>query len=329
MIAVRKYAVAGATFAVLLVGAIAIQNSGAVASLVGRSSGGEPFVFSPPPELSPEEARDPRFGPILIAPEMAEAVLGLGIASGGFDRTNRQEPMHLASINFDLLPGAEAAADCVPELLAVPVGGAVVDLALSAPCLPSASFVLHHQGMMFSGLTDEKGNADLSVPGLSKSAVFIVSFDLGPSALAVAQVNDIDRYGRAALMWEGNVGAQLHAREFAAPFGAPGYVWQEAPSAGAGTFVSLGQRTISGGYFAQVYTFPVGASPATGEIEVSVEIPVTAENCGQEASAQSLQILPGEKAVANDLVVTMPGCEATGDILALGAMYQPMAVAAR
>ena len=130
-------------------------------------------------------------------------------------------------------------------------------------------------------------------------------------------------------MWEGAVGAQLHAQELAAPFGAPGHVWQEAPRGGAGAFVALGQRTISGGHFAQVYTFPVGASPATGEIEVTVEIPVTAENCGREASAQSLQILPGERAVANDLVVTMPGCDATGDILALGAMYKPMQVAAR
>jgi hypothetical protein len=329
MIAVRKYVIAGATFAVLLAGAIVIQNSGAVASLVGRSSGGEPFVFSPLPELRPEEARDPRFGPVLIAPDGAEAAIGLGFPSVGSDRTNRQEPMRLASIKLDLLPGAEAAAGCVPELLAEPGDGAIVDLALSAPCLPGASFVLHHQGMMFSGLTDEDGNADLTVPALSKSAVFVASFDLGPSALAAVQVNDIDRYGRAALMWEGNVGAQLHAREFAAPFGAPGYVWQEAPNAGAGVFAALGRRTISGGYFVQVYTFPVGASPATGEIEVSVEIPVTSENCGQEASAQSLQILPGKRAVANDLVVTMPGCEAKGDILALGAMYQTMAVAAR
>jgi hypothetical protein len=93
MIAVRKYAVAGATFAVLLVGAIAIQNSGAVASLVGRSSGGEPFVFSPPPELSPEEARDPRFGPILIAPEMAEAVLGLSFTPASLPR--RSAPLDM------------------------------------------------------------------------------------------------------------------------------------------------------------------------------------------------------------------------------------------
>ncbi len=328
MIAIRKYAIAGVTFAVLVAGALVIQNSGAGASLVGKSSGDEPFAFSPLPELSPEEARDPRFGPVLLAPEVADAVAGLAFPNS-FDRTSRQEPLRLASINFDLLPGAEAAADCVPELFAAPVEGAMVDLALSAPCLPSASFVLHHQGMMISGLTDEEGNADLSIPALASTAVFVLSFDLGPSAMAVAQVADLDRYGRAALMWEGAVGAQLHAQEFAAPFGAPGYVWQEAPNAGAGTFAALGQRTIAGGYFAQVYTFPVGASPATGEVELSVEIPVTAENCGREASAQSLQILPGERAVANDLVVTMPGCEATGDILALGAMYQAMAVAAR
>ena len=147
--------------------------------------------------------------------------------------------------------------------------------------------------------------------------------------MAVAQVTDLDLYGRAALMWESAVGAQLHAREFAAPFGAPGYVWQEAPTAGAGTFTALGQRAIAGGHFAQIYTFPIGASPATGEIELSVEIPVTAENCGREASAQSLQILPGKRAVANDLVVTMPRCDAKGDILALGAMYKSMTVAAR
>ena len=328
MIAIRKFAVAGATFAVLLAGAIVIQYSGAGASLVGKNSGGEPFAFSPPPELSPEEARDPRFGPILIAPEIVSAGIGLALRES-FDRTDRPAPLRLASIEFDLLPGAKMASDCVPELLAAPVEGAKVDLALNAPCLPSASFVLHHQEMMVSGLTDEKGNADLSIPALAKTAVFVLSFDLSLSAMAVAQITDLDLYGRAALMWEGAVGAQLHAREYAAPFGAPGYVWQEAPTAGAGTFTVLGQRAIAGGHFARIYTFPIGASPATGEIELSVEIPVTPENCGREASAQSLQILQGERAVANDLVVTMPGCDAKGDILALGAMYQSMAVAAR
>ena len=207
MIAIRKFAVAGASFAVLLAGAIVIQYSGAGASLVGKNSGGEPFAFSPLPELSPEEARDPRFGPILIAPEIVSAGIGLAVPES-FDRTDRQEPLRLASIEFDLLPGAEMASDCVPELLAVPVAGAKVDLALNAPCLPSASFVLHHQGVMVSGLTDENGNADLSIPALAKTAVFVLSFDLGPSAMAVAQVLDLDLYGRAALMWEGAVGAQ-------------------------------------------------------------------------------------------------------------------------
>jgi len=326
---IRKFAVAGATFSVLFVGAIVIQNSDAVASLVGRSSGAEPFVFSPLPELCIEDANDPKYGPVLAAPGMAEVVAGLALPESSRDRTNRQGPVRLASISFDLLPGAEAAADCVPVLLATPVEGAMVDLALSAPCLPGASFVLHHQGMMFSGLTDQGGNADLSVPALAESAVFVASFDLGPSASAAVHVSDIDRYGRAALMWEGSVGAQLHAREFAAPFGGAGYVWQEAPDAGAGAFVSLGKRTLSGGHFAQVYTFPVGTSPATGEIEVSVEIPVTAKNCGREVGAQSLQIFPGERSVAKDLVVTMPACDATGDILALDALYRTMAVAAR
>ena len=173
MIAIRKFAVAGATFAVLLAGAIVIQYSGAGASLVGKNSGGEPFAFSPLPELSPEEARDPRFGPILIAPEIVSAGIGLALPES-FDRTDRPAPLRLASIEFDLLPSAKMASDCVPELLAAPVEGAKVDLALNAPCLPSASFVLHHQEMMVSGLTDEKGNADLSIPALAKTAVFVL-----------------------------------------------------------------------------------------------------------------------------------------------------------
>ena len=59
MIAIRKFAVAGATFAVMPAGAIVIQNSGAGTSLVGKSSGGEPFPF---PKVSSRQTGNSRCG---------------------------------------------------------------------------------------------------------------------------------------------------------------------------------------------------------------------------------------------------------------------------
>ncbi|MCC5975063.1 MAG: hypothetical protein JJT81_13560 [Rubellimicrobium sp.] len=227
-------------------------------------------------------------------------------------------------------------ARCGVTLAATAAPAAMVDLVLDAPCAPDLQATIHHQGMMFSVLTDAAGQARLSVPALAEAAVFVADIAGGDGAVAVVDIPDLQLYDRAILMWQGHDGPEIHALEFGAAYGTPGHVWHNQPGspglalAGQGGFLTrLGDPDSASRLMAEVYTYPSGTTARDGVVVFSVEAPVTQENCGRVVVAQTIQLSPGIVPFSRDLELNMPDCDAVGEFLAVRHLLLDLTVAAK
>ncbi|WP_238367576.1 hypothetical protein [Mesobacterium pallidum] len=230
---------------------------------------------------------------------------------------------------------AAAAFDCPVEMSATPMAAAMVQLRVSADCAPNQWVTIHHNGLMFTEVTDENGVLDIGVPALSTQSVFISAFENGEGGVAIAEVPDLAQYDRVVLQWAGAPGVELHAMEFGAGFGEAGHVWMEQPGSLAdavqGTGGAMTWLGATGGpkpRLAEVYTFPAGQSQVTGEIDLSVEIEVTEATCGTQLSAQSLSVARATSPAVKDLQLFVPGCDAVGDFLVLNDVLESLKIAA-
>jgi len=228
-----------------------------------------------------------------------------------------------------------AVSDCAVDLRATPAPAGLVQLALSAPCAPLAQVTIHHQGMMFSALTDPEGAVQVTVPALAEQALFIADVRGGGGAVALVDVPEVAGLDRAVLQWQGDIGLDLHAREFGADYGSAGHVWSAAPrdaqlalAAGEGFLLQLGEPAADQPLMAQVYTFPRALAHQDGDVVLTVEAEVGTNNCGQEIAAQSIQIAPGAEPTAIDLTLALPGCDAVGEMLVLSGMLTDLHLAA-
>ena len=320
---------AASTFAVALGICFVMQYGDAVASR-----------FQPE-----QEAKSPVvITPEMVVPEDVVAANSFAIPEAVIEMP-ADEGIELAALNTTLsevpapvfdAPDVLAAPDCSVEMTADGLPMAMVALSVSAPCHPSMAVTIHHQGLMFSELTDEKGDLSLLVPALATEAFFISSFVDGEGAVASATVADLADVDRAALQWQGVHAVQLHAREFGAAYGAEGHVWNAAAreidfskKAEEGFLVSFGNPAIENGKFVEIYTFPSGLGLRDGSVALTVEAEVTAENCARDISAQSVQIDSGQEPSAIDLAMTMPDCDAIGEFLVLKNMFKDLTLAAK
>lgn len=217
-----------------------------------------------------------------------------------------------------------------------PVAAAMVELTLTATCLPNERATVHHNGMVFTETTSASGTMNLRVPALARDAVFIVAFTNGEGAVAQATVEDIEDYRRSVLQWKGNVGFQIHAREFGAGYGDKGHLWEEAPGSVAnavtgagGVLTRHGDTDAPDPLLAEVYTFPVDSESGEGDIAISVETEVTELNCGIEIEAQSLELQDDGSMKTRNLTLPVPDCDAKGSFLVLNNLLQDMKVASR
>lgn len=224
--------------------------------------------------------------------------------------------------------------DVVMDATVLPL--AIVSLSIAAPCQSNVPVTVHHQGMMFSIMTDDAGLATTLVPVLSENAFFISEFADGDSATTSVNVPELAQFDRAALQWEGVEAVRLHALEFGATYDSEGHIWAAAageldfvnPPA-SGFLIELGDPGIPTPMLAEVYTFPSGTASQDGTVALSVEAEITDANCGQEIAAQSIQIDPVLGPNAIDLTMTMPNCDAIGEFLVLKNMFKDLTLAAK
>jgi len=251
-------------------------------------------------------------------------------------------PVQLASLETESVPAVEAnetaaiEVDCVPVMDAAVGSVASVTLSISAPCHVSSTFTIHHQGMMFTAMTDATGSAEVSVPALAEVAVMIAAFDGGDGAVATVTVPDFASYDRAVLQWQGDASVMLSAYEGDAEFGGESHIYASNPgdvsrieTATGGYLVRLGEESVDSALIAEVYTFPTGMIASEFDVMLVAEAEITAENCGQELNAQSLQVSPTGLTAALDLTMLMPECDAVGDFLILQNMFEDLTIASK
>lgn len=220
---------------------------------------------------------------------------------------------------------------CAVTATATPGPMASVDLAVSAPCFENERVTIHHNGMMFTEVTDPSGQLMVTIPALAERAVFMIAFADGLGTVALTNVPTLRDYDRVVVQWTGNSGFQIHAREFGAAYGDAGHVWSGMPQSmldNGGLVTRLGEADTLVPQLAEVYTFPTGATDRTGTVALSIEAEVTADNCGRDVSAQSLELRSNQSLRARDLVLSVPKCAAMGDFLVLNNLVDNMTIAA-
>ena len=224
---------------------------------------------------------------------------------------------------------------CDIDATATAEAAAMVRLELSAPCFANERAVVHHNGMMFTAVTDGSGMLTELVPALAETAVFIVEFANGDGAVATAQVSSLPFYDRVVLQWTGDAGFQLHAREYGANYGDDGHVWSgaardvTAAALGEGGFVTrLGAADSFEPRMAEIYTFPSGTAKKPGDIALSVEAEVTDANCGRDIEAQSMELKADGALRTQYLTLAVPDCGSVGDFLVLNNLMDDLKIAA-
>jgi hypothetical protein len=277
-----------------------------------------------------------------IAPMDAPLPVALGLDEAVTSGVSAEAPVLEAALDTDVVPAVPApealspAPDCGVTLEATVLPVALVELALSAPCSPSARATIHHNGMIFTVVTDAAGAARVTVPALAEGAVFMADLGDAGGAVAAATVTDVNDFDRAVLQWQGDVGPEIHALEFGARYGEPGHVWHGAPGAadlaiaGTGGFLMrLGDGLGLNPQMAEVYTFPSATTQQSGQVAFTIETPVTDATCGRDLAAQTIQVSPGAEPFAFDLTMAVPGCDFVGEILVLKDMIYDLTLAAR
>ncbi len=273
-------------------------------------------------------------------------VEAITLTSGEFDslidRPAQDSQVITASAPQSILP--EPAKPEAPTGIATPgcnvtaearaIAAAMVELTMSASCLPNERVTVHHNGMIFTETTSANGLLSIKVPALASEAVFIVAFTNGEGAVAQTKVQDLADFDRVVLQWKGNTGFQIHAREFGAAYGTTGHVWEGAPgdmaaavTGAGGVLTRNGDRNAADPLLAEVYTFPKKAAVQSGDITLSVETEINRANCGVEIEAQTLEIAEGGKVRTQNLTLPVPECDSVGSFLVLNNLLQNLKVA--
>lgn len=333
----KKIFTAGATFSVALGIGFVMQNSDVLAA---RPTGSEMQMVVAAGEQDQLAFSN---GPELIAPMTDEDLGILAEAEQAVAVQETQAPILVAAIEpepvfkpIPLVPqkstplASEVALDCSPVMTATAAPAAFAEIEINAPCHRNTGLTLHHQGMMFSAATDEKGHVSLSAPALTREAVFIAAFDTGDGAVATIEVPEVANFERAVLQWQGENAFAINAFEAGARFGEDGHISALHPRDLAalendrGFLVRLGDSRAPQQFLAEVYTFPADAKL---DVVLSVDAAITKSNCDREVTAQSIQISPDSVAEALDLVMVMPACESAGDFLVLNNMFRDLKLA--
>ena len=346
MARIKQIGMAAGTFSVALGIGFVMQNGDALASRFGAETAPEqPAPFTQDAELdAAAEFIDsmvmPYAVPVVVAtagvaspatPVLADPDADISSAvvlpESAKVPPQQQSPVQLAALDPEAMPDIEpdtnaaVEIDCVPAMTATAGTAATVALSVRAPCHTSASFTVHHQGMMFTATTDDAGAADLSVPALAEVAVLIAAFA---------------SYDRAVLQWQGDKSVMLSAYEGDANFGDDAHIHADNPgdlarlaAAEGGYLVQLGDKTADNPLMAEVYTFPTGMMGDGPDVMLVAEAEITTGNCGQELSAQSIQVSPTGATSALDLTMVMPECDAVGDFLILQNMFEDLTIASK
>jgi hypothetical protein len=162
---------------------------------------------------------------------------------------------------------------------------------------------LRHEGLALAYRTLPSGNLFVTLPALSDKAIVSARLPDGDTVIATAAIPDLSGLRRIGVGWSGADAFQL------------------IPGAGAAT-VMLGEPTVERPMVAAILNMTPGAA-APG-----FEAAVTPATCGRTL-AGTVVVQDGPSAAVSDLTLSMPACDAVGDILVLNNLLPDVTLAAR
>lgn len=208
---------------------------------------------------------------------------------------------------------------------------AMIALDVMAPCDAGATVTLIHSGLRIEGTLDAMGLLTVDLPAFETPAYVEVRMNTGADTYSsLVDVPDLQDFDRIGLAWQGDMGLELHAMEFGAGFGTPGHVWHEAPAvaavatSGEGGFLTSIDTEYS---HAQIYTLPRATLREGDSVRLSVDAPITAQNCSQDVAARTLRSSGAAPVTVTDLSMTMPPCDTVGDVLVLQNLLEDLRLA--
>ncbi len=271
----------------------------------------DPIRVEPP--VLPGEA-----APIIVAvPTQPEQVPTERLAAADPTADAPQAPTALPA------PAIAQDPDCNINFHLLPQPDAVIGISLLAPCHPDQRIVLRHAGLAVTARTSASGALFTTLPALTAVADVEVGFPDGEKASASLPMPDFINVQRFAVQWQDKDSFQLHAFENGAGYNQPGHIFAASTGTAGetGSVVTLGDASVNLPLMAEVYTF----GPAA-KVDLVLEAAITETTCNREILGEAILAVGGAVEVT-DLTLSMPGCDAVGDILVLKNLLQDMTLA--
>ena len=220
---------------------------------------------------------------------------------------------------------------CAVWLVVTAAPDAMLDASVYAPCDQGAQVAISHAGLTFDTHLGADGQLMTQIPALAEDASVTLTFANGRVETDSTSVPDLANVERVVLGWQGPAALALHAYEFGARFGDSGHVHAGHPMApgmeGHGFLTVLGDPSIENAHLAQVYSYPRGESPRTGEVALEIEVPVTDASCGQTLTANSLELHGGAAGQVRAIRLDMPACDGAGGYVVLPGVLPELQIA--
>ena len=236
------------------------------------------------------------------------------------------------AIRVPNLPVRAAAPACEQVLGLTVSPGAMLGLALMAPCHANERVVLRHAGLAVTGKTDAAGALMANLPALDAAGAVAVEFADGTEVQAQVPVPDLAGIRRMGVQWAAGDAFALHGLEGGAELQTAGDISAEHPGVlpdgttmpKGGWLVALGDATVTAPLLAEVYTYPADANVQT---DVAILAAVGAGTCGHDMLGQTLAFADGAVSVT-DLTLSMPACDGKTGYLVLKNLFPDMKIAA-
>lgn len=198
---------------------------------------------------------------------------------------------------------------CRPDLQLDASPGAMIRVALVAPCNRGERVVLRHAGLSFTAKLQADGLATILLPALKSDAMVAAYLQDSRVLLGKVTVPDAAAYARYAIVWEPPAELELRVTD-----GDKVLVGSTATAVGdAQRVIALGVSSVPSPVLARVYSVP---GHDLGRADITGELRITADSCGRTLRLETVHSVAGVATPA-ERSITVPLCGTAGDILVL------------
>jgi hypothetical protein len=205
---------------------------------------------------------------------------------------------------------------CRPSMQLTAVDGAMIHLALHAPCNRNQRIVVRHSGLSFAVKTRTDGAATVLFPAMKPDATVAVYLADARLVLGKVTVPEVAGYSRLAVMWEWPAELALRVTDGDKVLvGTTPRIGDDGPHV-----MSLGSSDVQSPVMAQVYSVP---GRDLDLAQLMAELRITPASCGRTLRLDTVQSDAGVTS-AQEQSVPVPLCGTAGDILLLKNLGAPL-----